>query len=132
LPDDAEKAEKQTKLFQKAILDGKYKVEEVDGKKVIFPVDADGNYITNSHKARITFDDHVKGVTEEYFGITQQGKKTGTGNDNNNGGSQGGGGGASKYTGVLNSKDDLKKAIGEAKTPEEQADIMNAWEEKNK
>jgi hypothetical protein len=132
LPDDVEKAEKQTRLFQKAILDGKYKVEEVDGKKVIFPVDNDGNYITNSHKARITFDDHVKGVTEEYFGITQQGKKTGTGNDNNNGGGQGGGSGASKFTGVLNTTEDLKKAVSEAKTDEERANIMNAWDEKQK
>jgi hypothetical protein len=131
LPDDAEKAEKQTRLFQKAILDGKYKVEEVDGKKVIFPVDNEGNYITNSHKARITFDDHVKGVTEEYFGITQQGKKSGAGNDNNQGGGQGAGG-ASKFTGVLNTTADVKKAVSEAKTDEERANIMNAWDEKQK
>jgi hypothetical protein len=132
LPDDADKAEKFTKLFQKVILDGKYKVEEVDGAKVIFPVDNEGNYLKNTMKGRITFDDHVKAVTEEYIGINQQGKKSGTGNDNNNGGGQGGGSGAGKYTGVLNTIADVKKAVSEAKTPEEQAAIMTAWDEKSK
>lgn len=135
LPSDAAKAEKQTNLFKKAILDGKYKVEEVDGKKVIFPVDADGNYMTNTHKARITFDDHVKAITEDFFGIVEQGAKGSPGNknDNHGGGGQGGnGGGAAKYTGSLKTRDELNAALKEAKTAEENAAIMTAWEEQNK
>lgn len=130
LPDDAVKAENQTKLFQQLILAGKYKVEEENGQKVIYPVSDTGDYLTDPvSKARLNITDHVKGLTEQYFGIVQQSAKGSPGNNNNN---QGGAGGGEWKAPAMKTREDLDKALAEAKDdPTKNAAIMKAWKETN-
>jgi hypothetical protein len=125
LPDDTAKAEAQTKLFENLVLSGKYKVEEESGKKVIYLVDSEGNYVRGERDSRVTIADHVKGLTEQYFGVVKQDPKAGTGNKNETGAQSGG-----YKPPVMNSREDLDKALATAKTAEERAATMKAWEEK--
>lgn len=115
LPEDAAKATNLKKIFVEELKQYKYEMRE----GAIIILDKDGNDATDTHGHRIKFDSLVRLTAEKYFEFYQADgkeapkfKKEGQ-----------------KSTYKINSEQDYIKLRSEAKTPEERAALLEAYNE---